>query len=117
MSGAVLIDMSQARAGMVLAGPLHDSGGGILLPAGATLSDSNIQSLLRRGIEVCCVAEREPPQDEAALRLRRQYHMQRLERLFRHSIAASGGADRDDDASGLLLQLLRNYRNTCQEHR
>lgn len=104
-----LIDIDQADAGMVLAADLTDHSGGVLLPAGATLTGANIASLRRRGIVACAivVAEPEPDQarraeDEAAAALERERRQLRLLHLFRRS----GG----EQATPLLLRLLTDYR-------
>lgn len=97
------IALDDARAGMVLAGDLVDAHGGVLLPGGATLTEANLNSLRRRGVEACDVvgAAAEAP-DPAALALRRTQQLQRLQRLFRkHG---------DDEATATLLQLLTTYR-------
>lgn len=104
MSGSTqLIELGQARAGMVLAGDLKDANGGVLLPDGATLSDANLNSLRRRGIEHCNVVLEadDAVEDPAARGLRLERQRLRLALLFR----ASG-----DDAGALLLQLLTTYR-------
>lgn len=98
------LDLDQAGAGMVLAEDLTDAHGGVLLPAGASLTDANLASLRRRGIEACTVlveeaAAAEDPAVRAAEQLRLQ---QRLARLFR----ASAGLE----ATPQLLQLLITYR-------
>ena len=105
MSGASqLIELDQARAGMVLAGDLKDANGGVLLPDGATLTDANLNSLRRRGIEHCMVLldEAEAAEDPAARALRLEHARLRLAKLFR---GCAG-----DEASVLLLQLLTTYR-------
>lgn len=96
------IDMQQAEAGMLLAENLLDSGGGILLPQGAPLTDSNIASLRRRGIDTCRVLAPPSFEDDALLRQRRERALARLDRIFRHSDP--------HDASGQLLAILRRYR-------
>lgn len=101
MSG-LLIELEQARAGMLLAADLTDANGTVLLPCGAALSEANLNSLRRRGIEHCLVAQAEPQEDEAARTQRHALAQQRLARLFRHSA--------DIEASPLLLQLLATHR-------
>lgn len=99
------ITIDDASEGMVLAQNLLDGGGAVLLPAGATLSASSLNSLRRRGIEqLHIVLEAEAP-DAAALQAERERQCQRLERLFRKSAAVG--------ASGKLLERLRNYRMGC----
>jgi hypothetical protein len=96
------IEIEAATEGMVLARDLLDNHGGVLLPAGASLTAASLNSLRRRGIEqLQVVAEAEPP-DQEQLKAERERQCQRLERLFRHS-AASG-------ATGLLLARLTDYR-------
>ena len=97
------IEIDAAVEGMVLARNLLDNHGGVLLPAGASLTAASLNSLRRRGIEqLQVVAEAEPP-DQEQLKAERERQCQRLERLFRRS-AASG-------ATGLLLGRLTDYRN------
>ncbi|WP_317202943.1 hypothetical protein [Janthinobacterium sp.] len=101
MSGR-LIDLEQARAGMLLADDLTDANGTVLLPGGAALTEANLASLRRRGIESCRVAEAEAQEDEAARAQRHALAQQRLARLFRHSAEA--------EATPLLLHLLAAHR-------
>ena len=94
--------LDDAREGMVLALELRDAGGAVLLPAGAALSASSLNSLRRRGIAQLCVVAEAPPEDPAIAIARRERLAQRLERLFRHSAA--------DGATGILLARLHDYR-------
>ncbi|MET3131546.1 hypothetical protein AAKU55_001808 [Oxalobacteraceae bacterium GrIS 1.11] len=95
---AIAIEL--ALAGMVLADDLKDAGGAVLLPAGATLTDGNLRSLRRRGIQACPIAQPSEPEDEVAKALRLERSQQRLRRLFR-SYAESTP----------LLRLLISYRS------
>jgi hypothetical protein len=97
------IAIDAAVEGMVLSQNLLDAGGAVLLPAGATLSASSINSLRRRGIEAVQVAMAAEPVDEAALLAERARQCARLERLFRHS-AGHG-------ATAKLMARLTSFRN------
>lgn len=102
-ASAVAID--DASAGMVLAAPLLDAHGALLLPAGTTLTDASLASLRRRGVEECSVAgpeEAEAAADPAALARQRDGAVQRLTKLFRHSA--------DNEANAALLRKLTDYR-------
>ena len=99
-----LITLDKANAGMTLATDLRDDSGGMLLPAGATLTDASINSLRRRGIEsLTIVAEAEAP-DPAVLEALREQRRARLRVLFRRSF--------DAGATPSLLQSLEAYRNS-----
>ena len=106
MSAAVQrIELDQARAGMVLAGDLRDANGSVLLPDGATLTEANLTSLRRRGVEACSVlpADADAAFDDPAARAARlAQQLRRLERLFRRSAA--------EEATPQLLRLLTTYR-------
>jgi hypothetical protein len=98
------IDLDAARAGMVLAGDLVDANGSVLLPDGATLTEANLTSLRRRGVEACSVlpADADAFDDPAARAARLAQQLRRLERLFRRSAA--------EEATPQLLRLLTTYR-------
>ena len=103
-SGSVVVDLDQASAGMVLAEPLLDAHGAVLLPEGAVLSDSTLSSLRRRGVERCSVLPPpEPEEDPAVAAARREQCLQRLQHMFRHSAQT--------EATGELLRLLADYRS------
>lgn len=97
------IDIDAASAGMVLAEALTDGHGTVLLPEGAVLSDSNLASLRRRGVEGCTIvapeAGDEDAEDPAEASARA---LARLDSLFRHSDGT--------EATGQLKQLLATYR-------
>jgi hypothetical protein len=97
-----IVSIDDATEGMVLAQNLLDGGGAVLLPAGATLSASSINSLRRRGIEQLQVALEAEPVDQAALQAERERQCVRLQQLFRKNVAVG--------ASGKLLERLHNYR-------
>jgi len=101
MSHTSEIALADASAGMVLAADLVDDGGAILVPRAATLTDSLLGALRRRGVERCVIVVEEAV-DAAALERERQQRLQRLERLFRHTAGAPGSAQ--------LLARLRAYR-------
>ena len=96
------VDLDDAREGMQLARELRDAGGGVLLPAGASLSASSLNSLRRRGIEQIVVVAEAPAEDPAIAAARRARAGKRLDHLFRHSATLG--------ASAALLERLRTYR-------
>lgn len=97
---AVAIDA--ASAGMVLARTLQDASGTVLLPAGATLSEANLSSLRRRGIEQVVIVGAAEAVDPALLQAERERKRARLLRLFRRSAEVG--------ATTLLLERLMQYR-------
>jgi hypothetical protein len=101
-SSEQMIDIDAASAGMVLAADLKDASGVVLLPAGATLSESSLNSLRRRGIEQIGVLQDAAPEDAAALQAERVRQCARLQRLFRRSAEVG--------ASAKLLERLTSYR-------
>ncbi|MDQ1813445.1 hypothetical protein RBA41_09030 [Massilia sp. CCM 9210] len=101
------IDIDDASEGMVLAQDLRDAGGGVLLPAGATLSASSLASLRRRGIEQVQVVAAAPPVDEAAVRAERERQCARLEHLFRRCLAGTPA-----NASAVLYERLLAHRRS-----
>lgn len=98
-----LTPLEDALAGMILAADLLDDSGGMLLPAGATLSESSLKSLRRRGVEMVSVVAGAEPVDSAALQALREQRLERLKVLFRRS--ASVGA------TPALLAILDAYRS------
>ncbi|MDQ1830535.1 hypothetical protein [Massilia scottii] len=102
------IDIDDASEGMVLAQDLRDAGGGVLLPAGATLSASSLASLRRRGIEQVQVVGAASPVEEATVRAERERQCARLERLFRRCLTGSPA-----NASAVLFERLLAYRGSC----
>lgn len=97
MSGGREIPLELAEAGMVLAAPLCDGHGAVLLPEGAVLAEGTLAALRRRGVPSCVVAGADeapaPPSPEELER-----RAERLRHLFRH-----GG--------GELQRLLTLYRS------
>ena len=75
------ISLDEASPGMVLADDLLDEQGKILLPAGATLSESSIASLRRREIDTLPVCGEKVSEVDNAAAI--EMHRQRLARLFR----------------------------------
>jgi hypothetical protein len=97
------LDLDQAQPGMVLAAPLLDAHGGMLLPHGSALTTATLAALRRRGVERCVVQVEAEAVDPAELARERELRVARLTRLFRHQAEREGGA--------ALLQLLTDYRN------
>ncbi|TAN74324.1 MAG: hypothetical protein EPN14_09235 [Gallionella sp.] len=93
------ISLEETRPGMQLAVDVCDANGGILLAAGAVLSEAALAALARRGVTRLAVAEAISPEERA----RRIAEIdQRLDALFRHA-----GND----------PLLRKLRETVREFR
>lgn len=76
--------IDQVQAGAVLAADVVDAGGRILMPAGATLTATALESLQRRDI-VSLTIESLQEEDPAAREARRVRLETRLARLFRHA--------------------------------
>jgi hypothetical protein len=96
----LILDLDEAEAGMKLSSAVLDVHGGVLLPAGAELSDSTLTSLRRRGIDtVTVVNDRVSEADLAAERERTQ---QALARLFRKCGERGAGS--------MLRQSVMQYR-------
>ena len=82
------IHIDDAAAGMVLADPLLDTHGGTLLPKGAELTQTVLQSLHRRGVEQLVIVDDSMSDEEVAREKERAE--QRLARLFRHCTGQAG---------------------------
>ena len=100
MNRLIELDLDDVRIGMTLSDTLLDAHGGVLLPGGTILTDSNITSLRRRGIDTVVVVNDEI--SEADLAIERERLQQRLDRLFRKSV--------NDAAHDLLLPQITRYR-------
>jgi hypothetical protein len=97
------LDLEQALPGMVLAAPLLDAHGGMLLPSGSALTSATLSALRRRGVERCVVQVAADAVDPAVRAREREQQLARLGQLFRHQAGHPGGA--------ALLQLLTDFRN------
>ena len=96
------IPLEAAQEGMVLADTLHDAGGNVLLPRGATLGEATLNSLRRRGIETLTIVAPDAPPDPEREAARREALERQMRQLFRHA---------GDDATILTLrQTLLDYR-------
>lgn len=84
------VELDDAVPGMVLAVPLLDRHGAILLPESTILNADALRSLERRGIDEVIVADTDVSERE--LEAERQRTQARLERLFRRSANAGGCA-------------------------
>jgi len=100
---STVVDLDDASAGMVLAEALLDAHGAVLLPPGAVLSDSTLNSLRRRGVPSCSVLVPPEPETAEQAAARRQQCLERLQHLFRRSA--------ETEATGELLRLLADYRS------
>ena len=82
------IFLDDAETGMVLASALLDAQGGTLLPKGAELTQSVLQSLHRRGVERLSIIDNGVSDEEFAKE--RERAEQRLALLFRRSDGQAG---------------------------
>lgn len=111
------VPIAEARAGMVLAEAVRDVSGGVLLAAGATLTEATLNALRRRGITSLGIiannADNEDNEDNdgngepinsAAREAERTRQCERLAHLFRRNAALG--------ATGALLERLMHYRRT-----
>lgn len=89
--------------GCVLAEPVCDPAGKMLLPAGATLSESVIASLVRRQIAEVVVVDADP----AAVAAARDARRARLDYLFRNA--------GDNIAAQTLFNAVLAYRQCHQK--
>ncbi len=94
------IFLDDAEAGMVLASALLDAHGGTLLPKGAELTQSVLQSLQRRGVERLTIVDSSVSEEELAKE--REHVEQRLAVLFRRAEGQAG--------SEALRSCIRRYR-------
>ena len=106
-----MLSINDVAAGAVLAEALRDSGGAVLLPAGAVLTDAALKALRRRGVTTLGVLASDPANsaDGAAASLaERERQCARLARLFRNSDTSN--TSNTSGASGILLARLLHYR-------
>jgi hypothetical protein len=94
------IFLDDAEEGMVLASALLDAHGGTLLPKGAELTQSVLQSLQRRGVERLSIVDSGVSEEELAKE--RERVEQRLAVLFRRAEGQAG--------SEALRLCIRRYR-------
>ncbi len=91
--------------GMVVAEPVVDEAGRVLIPAGAQLSENTIASLVRREVAAVRV-EREVAEDPAETEAYRLGLLERMDHLFRHA--------GDAETTRAMYQAIFDYR---MEHR
>lgn len=94
-----MVSLEDARPGMQLVADICDANGGVLLAAGAVLSEAALAALARRGVDRLAVAEALGPEERA----RRIAEIdQRLGVLFRHA--------GDDPLLRRLRGIVREFR-------
>lgn len=91
MKQRATLPLSELAAGMLVAEPVTDAGGRVLLPAGATISDAILGSLARHEVVEVCV-EMEVAEDPAQRAAREAAATASVTALFRH--AGEGAATR-----------------------
>ena len=94
------LPLEQVTVGMVLAADLLDNQGHVLLPKGASVTESMLRSLAHHDIHQLCVLKEAMSAEDLAQQRARQ--VGRIQHLFRH---APG-----DGASQRLKQILLHYR-------
>jgi hypothetical protein len=97
-----LTELARARPGMALAADLLDRQGQLLLPKGATLTETSLASLARHGVDMLPIEQAGTPApavDVAAVQARLDY-------LFRKNDAGSP----DDWATSHLRRYVEDYR-------
>lgn len=99
------VDIDDAQSGMRLAQPVPDGHGGTLLPAGTVITDDQLRSLGRRGIEWLTIINEAI--SEAELAHERERVNARLEHLNRGT--------NQSEATIALLKLLKFYRLSALE--
>lgn len=98
------LPLEQAEPGMTLCEPLRDAKGEILLPQGATLTESVLAALARRGIDALPIATGDDAEQlsEAELEALRERARKRIDCLFRRCGI--------EGAAGQLRQHVTNLR-------
>lgn len=99
MDDALTLSLDEVIPGTVLAAPVLDPSGAVLLPAGLSLTEAQLDGLRRRGIAAVVVA---PPEDAEALARRRERIRARVMYLFRHTA--------DEPGSQALLHAVLAFR-------
>lgn len=94
---------AQLLAGMIVAEPVADEGGRVLLPAGTALTASQVDGLVRRGVTSVAVTVIESAADPGERALRQERIRQQLDRLFRQ--AGNGQETRTLQATVLAYSL------------
>jgi hypothetical protein len=100
-----VIELDDAKPGMVLAHELTDAHGSVLLPAQASLTESMLSALGRRGISTISIVHEIDEDDEAReqrRQLQRAHAQARLVSLFRKYGT--------DGANGKLHALVERFR-------
>ena len=87
MNTALVQPLEQTQPGAVLAAPVTDSAGTVLLPAGLSLTAAHLESLQRRGIGMLTICPQEDP--EAVARQHEKIRA-RVMYLFRHTADEAG---------------------------
>lgn len=99
MNDSQLQPLDATLPGTVLAAPVTDANGAVLLPAGLALTEAHLDSLRRRGIESLTVVL---AIDAEELARRREKLRLRIMHLFRHTA--------EDPGSQALLHAILAFR-------
>lgn len=95
------VTLDEASPGMVLSDDLLDAQGSVLLPAGTTLSESTLNSLRRREVDMLPILGDELPDVDDAAAMEK--HKERLQQLFRKHTE-------EDMATEILRQFIQRFR-------
>lgn len=99
--------LDQACPGDILAAPVRDEAGSVLLPAGQSLTEAHLESLRRRGVSHLQLQAPIAAVDPAELARRREAIHQRVMHLFRHTAGEPG-------SSALLHAVIRFRQEQCR---
>lgn len=87
MNTPLMQPLDETLPGAVLAAPVTDGAGAVLLPAGLSLTAAHLESLQRRGIGMLSIC---PPEDPEALARQHEKIRARVMYLFRHTADEAG---------------------------
>lgn len=96
------LPLAEVVEGMVLSNNVLDGNGVVLLSRGLTLSKSILAALTRHGIATVPILIESDEETESEPAIDHDKQLQRLAHLFRKQST--------DEASGILLQYVQNYR-------
>lgn len=99
MNEALTLPLGEVVPGCVLAAPVTDTTGAVLMPAGLSLTEARLDSLRRRGIATLVVSLPEDPEAQAH---KRERIRERVMYLFRHTA--------DEASSQALLHAVLAFR-------
>ena len=102
MSETRTLPVAETLPGMLLAAPVLDAGGNVLLPAALALTESHLESLRRRGIATLTISAPAEPVEPVDIARKREEVRARVMHIFRHTV--------DDPGSQALLHAVLAFR-------